>query len=1546
MPTEELGSYPVPFGTVLQRELQDIQRRREPPGPAEPAAGAATPRAAGDNPGAGREPAHEAAPAPKGAALPPGWKALLAAFPRVLEGMEATLQAAQRGAIEAAWTEIVPALRPYARDVVRGVTAKKTQKDVVDKDWQRILDDRRRQAVSEAVRTVLAKVGQAAAGDRPGSEGAPAPAPEVAVEQTRPPTPEANGAQAVAGESRLLKEVAQRTLDILEKRDWHISLTEVEGMVSQRATAEALQALWDRYEKSDNEADRKTAKEAYQAARSALTTEELAGLLGAAQLQAILEATEKALQEAKKDRTLSDLQLADDARATVLRAAWDANAKTPLAYFCRDIEQTAHNEAKARARESLWDQATTEVRTEMLSQVRRPLACQTWQESFQKVWRQAVRDALRQTLAEREYNQLCDQIQAPVWDRIPAHDRAGWEKYLAGRWRKAQAKLKKSKEAAAEALTQAMTRVLTEAYDRHLRSACAGLLEKAWGQIVLEMEEEVLRNARTQALSMDLVGLSFSGGGIRSATFNLGVLQGLAHSDLLDLVDYLSTVSGGGYIGSWLAAWVKREGELANVQQQLKPNRAEQAQARRSVGERTVPKLLVLDKEPEPIYHLRSFSSYLTPVYGFFSADTWTLFAIYLRNFTLNQLILFPAVLLGVLVAWLFVLFNHTESEVPLPFVVGVTLNDVLAVTALALLGWEFFRSHCEIGILREARGTVPGKKPRASMTVTGFLLCIFAPLLVTAILVTWLFGKGVDQEFILRLAARLPAWLDPWQISDLPWLPAVLVTGAFGSLHLLINLLSDIAGHIRRRQDGWLQSRSLFAGFVSGALGGFLFYLVVTEVYWELWSRPRALATIGPPLALLVFMVGIISEIGLMGGRMAEDEREWWSKMCAWLMIGALGWAAIVGVSVYGGRLLLQVGPLLLGLLTSGWLSTAIAGARAGWSPRTRTGRGPGYLEFLGRIAPSVFVVGLFAAVSLVVELILAPAGNVHREDFWSHFWLVAGCSAFVFLVMVFSLDANLFSLNATYANRLIRCYLGASRPKAYWRRRLGEEVPVPGRGGAPTGSKDAERQENFLTGFDPKDDLELQKLRIGELADNQPTYWGPYPLINTALNLVGGDELAWQERKAESFLLSPLYCGGESTCYRALPDDNRDLTLGRAVAISGAAASPNMGYHSSPPLTALMTVFNARLGWWLQNPGLDGGGWRAAGPAPGMLLWRELFSLTNERSAYVYLSDGGHFENLGVYELIRRRCRYIIACDAGADPSYQFQDLANLVRKCRNDFGIRIDIDPSPLKPQAPDGRSLWHCAIGTIHYDDVDARAGRGTLIYIKSSLTGDEPSDVGNFAAQHALFPHQSTADQFFTESQFESYRALGYHVAQRVVCDALTEIDQRESLGRQAVAEKLFAALRERWQPAPAGFSQSFLESTKPFIDVQQALRRDGNLRNFSDALYPQLRQKVQALRDAHTDPAVADKKVEQFWAELHLTSQLLQIMENAWLVLQLEKYFRHPMNSGWRAVFRLWAGSEPFRRHWTTLYPEYGKTFVKFCHRELDLPYAEERLEH
>jgi hypothetical protein len=193
-------------------------------------------------------------------------------------------------------------------------------------------------------------------------------------------------------------------------------------------------------------------------------------------------------------------------------------------------------------------------------------------------------------------------------------------------------------------------------------------------------------------------------------------------------------------------------------------------------------------------------------------------------------------------------------------------------------------------------------------------------------------------------------------------------------------------------------------------------------------------------------------------------------------------------------------------------------------------------------------------------------------------------------------------------------------------------------------------------------------------------------------------------------------------------------------------------------------MTLFDVRLGWWIGNPA--GKKWKCGSPAIGFYwLLRELLGSTNDDSDFVYLSDGGHFENLALYELVRRRCRLIVACDASCDSARGFGDLHNAIERCRTDFGVEIVLDDlSPLRPQAdPAGagslRSKAHFAVGKIRYNPTSEQDD-GAIIYIKPSLVNGDPDDVLAYAGTNRCFPNDTTANQWFDEAHFENYRALG------------------------------------------------------------------------------------------------------------------------------------------------------------------------------------------
>jgi hypothetical protein len=333
---------------------------------------------------------------------------------------------------------------------------------------------------------------------------------------------------------------------------------------------------------------------------------------------------------------------------------------------------------------------------------------------------------------------------------------------------------------------------------------------------------------------------------------------------------------------------------------------------------------------------------------------------------------------------------------------------------------------------------------------------------------------------------------------------------------------------------------------------------------------------------------------------------------------------------------------------------------------------------------------------------------------------------------------DPNSVSMHQFYKERLVRAYLGASNVRRFRHRPKGIAETVAG------------------------DDLPLRSLLNCERG-------GPYHLINTTLNLAAGRDLAAQ-RSTSSFVLSQHHCGSTRTNYCDTNEYMKGkMTLGTAVAVSGAPVSSNLGARKpTASLARLMTLLNVRLGYWAPTPN------RAAQYSSQPRLWpfylvRELFSQTNELSDYCYLSDGGDFDNTGLYSLIERGCRFVVLVDCGADskpPS--FEDLGEAIRRCRIDFSTEINLNlESLVKSESPAPCFV----VGKIRFAEQHLRSlGRndyrspekryGTIVYFKPSVIQNVSADVWQYAIGNEFFPQQPTPNQWFGEAQFESYRRLG------------------------------------------------------------------------------------------------------------------------------------------------------------------------------------------
>jgi len=557
-----------------------------------------------------------------------------------------------------------------------------------------------------------------------------------------------------------------------------------------------------------------------------------------------------------------------------------------------------------------------------------------------------------------------------------------------------------------------------------------------------------------------------------------------------------------------------------------------------------------------------------------------------------------------------------------------------------------------------------------------------------------------------------------------------------------------------------------LIAAAISAWVTIELLRLLATYVFPQLLTQHRWLfgftvddrlyTILAFPLVTLALLVSHSLFAGLLGIFEQEEDREWVSRAGGLQLAVIAAWVLAHAIALFAPETFTALRIAIGGAIFGG------IGSALGWSGATSSGCRPVKFAQLGKLGSFLNKHNLLLPALCAVALLLLTLGAAGAElalagskNGTLRHLLIFITSVVLALLVNRAINVNLFSLHGMYRMRLMRAFLGASN---------------------------MQRHPDAFTQFDPNDTPLVAELPIDAGV--------PLHVINTTLNLVGTKNLAWRQRKAESFTFSPLHSGAWRLAYA--PTKNYagadGLSLGTAMAISGAAVNPNMGYHSSPLVTLLMTFFNVRLGWWMPNPAREEGArwpWVAKGSSflqktsPTMALEPlilEAIGMTDDTYRWIELTDGGHFENLGLYEMVLRRCHHIVVVDAGADPGCQFEDLGNALRKIEIDLGIPIRFnDGLNMKAGAvPDNR---YCAVATIDYGCVDADPSwpeseraklGGTLIYLKASLTGAEPPDITQYALTHSTFPHETTANQFFNESQFESYRHLGSFELETIV----------------------------------------------------------------------------------------------------------------------------------------------------------------------------------
>ena len=810
------------------------------------------------------------------------------------------------------------------------------------------------------------------------------------------------------------------------------------------------------------------------------------------------------------------------------------------------------------------------------------------------------------------------------------------------------------------------------------------------------------------------IGLAFSGGGIRSATFNLGVLQSLAERGILPRVDYLSTVSGGGYIGSCLSSLLSRrqpEAFPTGKPRTLKEEKAPYligsgADAAAAFGTR--PENFPFNVESnrradtlgldgaEQVRHLRTHGDFIIARKQVLSRDMLRAVGSVLGGlfYHLFIFVLFMLFASGVYFSCVCAMIGDLRDYFPWPpigfkayvlsLLDGGRLSDASMHPIIGAFVAGLVMTLVSVGItrLRQIKLTdddfrEDGLSPD-DVRDNRALKFQIAFTLLTAVLVTWYY---VDSA--VALGGREPVLL---------MIPlGVYFGGQLGALLL--------HAYVAIRPRYGRNDRSRFA-----AIKGILNYLTAVSL-------------------LVVLLPWLIY-------RLADPD---WSASLS------LGWL----LSAAGSAFLMRGGAAGKAASTAGGWMKRLLGAQA---------------SIRNVVLAVLVVILLVGGVVLISSLVVLASKWLTMTPLEVSGWLTLFAGA-VFALMGYVLDFNNLSLHYFYRDRLVETYLQTFAPRSNShdsrpeiRLRDDGEMPLTHLHGHPAGKDAAERC----------------------VTDS------PLHLIVASLNLTGSRDMTRRDRKSDHFTFSKLHCGSETTGYMKTGEyRNGQTKLARAMTISGAAASPAMGRETFFAEAFALTLFNARLGQWMENPRYNRGS--HASRNENWIFWPfylicEMIGYTDARSRLIHLSDGGHTgDNIGIVPLLKRRCSLIVACDAEADPKYVFGSLSEGLRQAYVDDNIKVDLSLDEVEPDPDTGLSAKHVAVGRITYppvrwkdaqgNAVDIGKEQGWLVVLKSSLCGQEKAKIGNYKRENPVFPQQTTADQFFDDSQFESYRELGYHVAE-------------------------------------------------------------------------------------------------------------------------------------------------------------------------------------
>jgi hypothetical protein len=469
---------------------------------------------------------------------------------------------------------------------------------------------------------------------------------------------------------------------------------------------------------------------------------------------------------------------------------------------------------------------------------------------------------------------------------------------------------------------------------------------------------------------------------------------------------------------------------------------------------------------------------------------------------------------------------------------------------------------------------------------------------------------------------------------------------------------------------------------------------------------------------------------------------------------------------------------------------------AGAWWHPSDKTMSAIlGLLPFVSSIAMSVLKAGRFqrffswllvlSGPILYVWVILLVGAKLGLTGQSQWHWLaVLFTTAALLIWSVFFVDINSGGPHGYYRDRLCECYLARrgnneltwwqSAVQRLWSSRKHPDQPST----VQPAAQSAPVEKTGPVG---------NRLRL-PLSDLAKPGLSPYHLVNAIVNLPASANQELRGRDGDFFLISPRVCGSPICGYfptEQLAAKDQHLDLGTAMAISGAAAAPNMGFHTLPQFRFLMALFNVRLGYWIPNLAKSR---PVSGRGVGLdYLLREMAGQMNENLDFLNLSDGGHIENLGVYELLRRKCKFIICVHGGASLGTERGDLQRLQRYAKIDLAIDLEYDLSDLQPDA--ASQVRACStLVKIKYGQDEI----GWMIYLKPAITGGEPPYVLDFRCAVPDFPNEGLLDQAYSEEKFEAYRALGEWLAESLFREEIVGPSQPSNIREwfQALANNL------------------------------------------------------------------------------------------------------------------------------------------------------------